>query len=91
MDVGRPSALTSALGTLLARGHALESVLPVFTRNVASLLRLAGKGVVAAGADADLVVLDDEGRPRHVLARGRFLVHDFVFLREKTASTRATR
>ncbi|MCK6548513.1 beta-aspartyl-peptidase [Myxococcota bacterium] len=76
MDIGRPEGVAEALRELLARGFALERVLPVFTSNAAKLLRLAGKGVIAAGADADLVVLDDEARPRHVLARGRWLVRD---------------
>jgi beta-aspartyl-dipeptidase (metallo-type) len=45
---------------------------------VASLLRLKGKGRVVVGGDADLVVLDDEHRPRDVMAMGRFLVRDGV-------------
>ena len=36
----------------------LEQALPPFTSNPARLLRLAGKGGIAAGADADLVALD---------------------------------
>lgn len=74
MDVGRPSAVSEALRALLARGHALEDVLPAFTSNVAGVLRLPSKGRIAVGADADLVVLDERGGPRDVMARGRFLV-----------------
>jgi beta-aspartyl-dipeptidase (metallo-type) len=74
MDVGRPDALTDTLAELLAQGHALESVLPVFTSNVAGVLRLGTKGGLEPGRDADLVVLDERGRPRDVMARGRFLV-----------------
>ena len=74
MDVGRPAALADTLELLLTRGHALEAVLPVFTSNVAALLRLPHKGTIAVGADADLVVLDDTHRIRDVMARGRFLV-----------------
>jgi beta-aspartyl-dipeptidase (metallo-type) len=74
MDVGRPDAVAQTLPTLLARGHALADVLPIFTRNVADLLRLPAKGRIAAGADADLVVLDDAHRVRDVMARGRFVV-----------------
>ena len=47
--------------TLLARGQPLERVLPAFTSNPAALLRLAQKGRLAPGADADLVVLDQAG------------------------------
>jgi len=74
MDVGSPGALAATLAELCARGQALERVLPVFTSNVADTLRLSGKGRIAVGADADLVVLDDGHRSSEVMARGRFLV-----------------
>ena len=74
MDIGRPGAISEALSTLLSRGHALESVLPVFTENVASLLRLSHKGRIEVGADADLVALDDHNGIRDVMVRGRFVV-----------------
>jgi beta-aspartyl-dipeptidase (metallo-type) len=74
MDVGRSSALAETLAALLSRGHALEAVLPIFTRNVADVLRLPAKGRIQAGADADLVTLDGDGRLRDVMACGRFLV-----------------
>ena len=38
------------------------------------MLRLQRKGRIAPGADADLVVLGEDRRPRDVLARGRWLV-----------------
>jgi beta-aspartyl-dipeptidase (metallo-type) len=73
MDVGKPATLAQTLATLLRRRDASE-VLPFFTSNVATQLRLAGKGRIAEGADADLVVLDDAGMPRDVMARGTWLV-----------------
>ena len=76
MDVGRPSDMAGALQTLLARGVPLEDVLPIFTSNVAALLRLPRKGRIAVGADADLVVLDANHRIRDVFARGRPFVRD---------------
>jgi beta-aspartyl-dipeptidase (metallo-type) len=78
MDIGRPGTIADALAALLRRGRRLDEVLPVFTSSVASLLRLKGKGRVVVGGDADLVVLDDEHRPRDVMAMGRFLVRDGV-------------
>ncbi len=73
-EVGSPLALVETIAELLDRGQALEDVLPAFTSNVANLLRLPRKGAIAAGADADLVVLDDEHRVRDVLCRGVWMV-----------------
>lgn len=71
MDVGRPGALLSTLGELLQRGVPLAQALPAFTSNVATTLRLSGKGRIAVGADADLMCLDEDHRALHVIARGR--------------------
>jgi beta-aspartyl-dipeptidase (metallo-type) len=73
MDVGKPATLATTLATLLRKRDASD-VLPMFTSNVASLLRLTGKGRIAEGADADLLILDDAGLPRDVMARGVWLV-----------------
>lgn len=70
MDIGSSQALLQTVRELLARGHALEAVLPAFTSNIARLLRLPGKGAIAAGADADLLALDAAGEVREVMARG---------------------
>jgi beta-aspartyl-dipeptidase (metallo-type) len=70
MDVGAPGALMSTVLRLLHRGHALEKVLPAFTSNVASLLRLERKGQLFVGGDADLVVLGDDHAVRHVMVGG---------------------
>jgi len=74
MDVGSPAALGDTLRTLLRSGQPLERVLPAFTSNPARLLRLERKGRLAAGTDADLVVLDRDGRVAEVMARGRWHV-----------------
>lgn len=70
MEVGQAGALLDTLNVLLARGLPLERALPAFTSNPAALLRLPGKGRVAIGADADLVVLDAQGAPSHVWLGG---------------------
>ena len=74
MDIGRPGACFDTLKELLLRGLALESVLPVFTSNVAAALRLKAKGTLSVLADADLVVLDEAHQIRDVMANGRFVV-----------------
>jgi len=76
MEVGEPRAMAATLRELVGMGHALETVLPVFTTNAATLLRLAGKGRIAVGADADLVMLDDEGVVMDVMAGGQWHVRD---------------
>ncbi len=60
MEVGESGALLATLQALLARGLPLAQALPAFTSNPARLLRLAGKGRIATGADADLVALDTD-------------------------------
>ncbi len=74
MDVGAPSAMGDTLRALLRCGQPLERVLPAFTSNPARLLRLERKGRLVPGADADLVVLDNDGTVADVLARGRWHV-----------------
>lgn len=81
MDVGTSQALPDTIRSLLARGHALDAVLPAFTRNVAHTLRLAGKGEIVVGADADLVLLDDDDGIADVMAQGVWHVRDGRVLR----------
>jgi beta-aspartyl-dipeptidase (metallo-type) len=81
MGVGDSGSLASTLVALLERGVPLARALAPFTANPAALLRLPRKGVVAVGADADLVVLDARGRPHEVMARGRWHVRGGVTVR----------
>lgn len=76
MDVGDPGALARTLRALLGAGAPLERVLGAFTANPARLLRLARKGGIAVGNDADLVVLDDSGGITDVMANGVWHVTD---------------
>ena len=75
MDVGASKELLAAIREAVARGVPFEWALAAVTENVATLFRLQGKGRLAVGADADLVVLDDL-QVRDVLARGAWLVRD---------------
>ena len=90
MDVGHSGALVDTLRELLARGIALQDVLPAFTSNVAGLLRLPGKGRIAVGADADLVALDASGAVTDVFAGGRPHLRDGAVLRRGTFESQDT-
>ncbi len=76
MDVGQPGALLDMLRRAVARGLDLARALPAVTSNPARLLRLHDKGHLAEGADADLLVLDDELNLTDVMARGRWHMRD---------------
>jgi beta-aspartyl-dipeptidase (metallo-type) len=78
MDVGSAGALLETVRDALARGLALETVLPAVTSNPAKLLRLSRKGKIAIGNDADLLVLDTQGSVHTLLARGKIHVRDGV-------------
>ncbi|HEU4673462.1 MAG TPA: amidohydrolase family protein [Candidatus Limnocylindrales bacterium] len=58
----------------LERGLGWPAALRVVTANPAAALGLDRKGVIRAGADADLVVLDADGALVGVYARGREMV-----------------
>lgn len=90
MDVGHSGALLDTLHELLARGIALQDALPAFTSNVAELLRLPGKGRIAAGADADLVALDAAGGVTDVFAGGHPHLRDGAVLRRGTFESQDT-
>ena len=90
MDVGHSGALVDTLRELLARGIALQDVLPAFTSNVAGLLRLPGKGRIAVGADADLVALNASGAVTDVFAGGRPHLRDGAVLRRGTFESQDT-
>ncbi len=72
MGIGEPAMLAETLADLLASGLSPEIAVAPFTSNVARLLRLPEKGVIRAGAHADLIALDDKYRITDVMARGRW-------------------
>jgi beta-aspartyl-dipeptidase (metallo-type) len=84
MDVGSSGALLETLREAMARGLTLEAALPAFTANPAKLLRLARKGSLAVGHDADLVVLDEQGDADTVVVRGEIHVIDRTCVRRGT-------
>ncbi|MEA5040060.1 MAG: beta-aspartyl-peptidase [Clostridiaceae bacterium] len=73
-----PVTLLQELQRMLSReGLDLSTALRFFTENPARVLGLSGvKGVIAPGADADLLALDGQYAVRHLLARGKTAVLD---------------
>ena len=68
---GSTLTLDRALRQMTGLGVPLSEVLPMLTSNPARLLGLeARKGCLAAGADADLVLLDDQLEVAGVMTRG---------------------
>jgi beta-aspartyl-dipeptidase (metallo-type) len=84
MGVGSSGALLATLRALLERGLPLADALPPFTSNPARLLRLATKGSIEPGADADLVALDSGGGAHTVIVRGKIHVADGTAVRRGT-------
>eukprot|EP00164_Ancoracysta_twista_P017140 GFYU01029092.1.p1 GENE.GFYU01029092.1~~GFYU01029092.1.p1 ORF type:complete len:261 (-),score=61.08 GFYU01029092.1:55-837(-) len=70
--VGHPDTLLKTIQTLVLKHQwPLQDALALFTTNTATFLSFAGKGVVEAGADGDLVVLDGTTLDlEYVLAKG---------------------
>ncbi len=72
IDFAKPAHLHRQVGALVdGAGLAFEQVLPLVTQNPAALLGLQGKkGCVAPGADADLLILDQNRNITDLLAGG---------------------
>jgi len=75
MDSGEPKSIFDELVDLvLEEKLPLEKAVTVVTTNVASRLKLPRKGRIGVGQDADLVLLDNLYRIRHVIAMGCMMV-----------------
>ncbi len=72
MDFGRAQTLVDTLQQASNQGVALEQVLPMLTSNVADLLKMQDKGRVFQGADADLVVFDQNLNVQDVMVLGKW-------------------
>lgn len=78
LQVGNPTTLLATYRDLVVgQGCDPSTALAMLTANPARVIGLAStKGSIAAGADADLVVLAADGSARHVWAKGRVMVWD---------------
>jgi beta-aspartyl-dipeptidase (metallo-type) len=78
MEVGSSRSLLECLRDVVAKGIPVADALALVTSNAATLFRLHGKGQLAVGRDADLVVLEPDLTVWGTLAKGRWLVRDGV-------------
>jgi beta-aspartyl-dipeptidase (metallo-type) len=78
LDVGRAASVVREMrDAVLDQGVPLPLALATLTRNPAARYKLKGKGRIAPGADADLVLADPATlEVRTVLAKGRVLMED---------------
>lgn len=60
----------------------------VFSTNVAEFYKLKGKGVIAPGYDADLLLLDEELQLKYVFSRGQLMMENGQLLASSTFSVR---
>jgi beta-aspartyl-dipeptidase (metallo-type) len=88
-DSSTPDIFTEQIkGLVTTHGFSLDAVLPLVTTNPAQVLKLPRKGRLAAGCDADLLIVSpDTLEIRDVIARGQFAVKEGTVLhREKFLS-----
>ena len=76
MGIGSSHTLLETVRQLAAEGLNLEQIMPYFTQNVATLMRLQGKGVIAQDMDADLLVLDNEFAVLQLMVGGRWHIRN---------------
>lgn len=85
MGVGSISTLYATVQALIEKGVSREKALSFCTVNVAQALGLyPAKGCIAAGSDADIVLLDSDNRVFTVLARGEMMMKEGVLLKKGT-------
>ena len=71
-----PDAILGTLRELVQTGFSWGEAAAFATVHTAHILGLSRKGRLAAGADADILVLDGAGEVDRVFARGREMVAD---------------
>ncbi len=81
---GLTSMMNELRDAVREEGMKLEDALPAVTSNVAAILKLNGKGHIAPGKDADLVLIDEDFRIVHMCAMGTMMVQDGKMLRKGT-------
>lgn len=82
---GKPvSVLNELRDAVLQEQLPLEKAVRIVTRNPATILKLPGKGQIAKGMDADLLLLDDGLHLQTVIAKGQLMMHEGKLLAKGT-------
>ena len=77
LEMGFPAADLRELADAVIKDKIpLETSLKVLTSNVATILKLCGKGFISQGMDADLLFLDSGMQMVHLLAMGKWVVRN---------------
>jgi beta-aspartyl-dipeptidase (metallo-type) len=85
LEMGLPASnLKELADSVLIEKIPIEISLKVLTSNVASILKLPGKGFIRRGMDADLLFLDRELKIVHLLAMGKWAVRDGLVVKKGT-------
>jgi beta-aspartyl-dipeptidase (metallo-type) len=85
LEMGLPASnLKELADSVLIEKIPLEISLKVLTSNVASILKLPGKGFISTGMDADLLFLNPEMKIVHLLALGKWAVRDGLVVKKGT-------
>jgi len=83
LDMGLPdSNLRELSDAVRIEKIPLETAVKVLTSNVADILKLKNKGRVAPGKDADLLLLDDDYKIKHLVAMGKTMIKGGVLLKK---------
>ena len=78
MDVGRSETLLNTVRQARDLGVPLAQLFALVTENPARLFRLHGRGTIAIGSYADLVLLDQDLSVQACLAEGQWMVKDGI-------------
>jgi beta-aspartyl-dipeptidase (metallo-type) len=83
LEMGFPLSVFTELSDLVnIEEMSLETAVKVVTSNVASILKLKKKGMIIPGNDADLVLIDQQFKIKHVVAMGQMMMKDEVILKK---------
>jgi beta-aspartyl-dipeptidase (metallo-type) len=83
LEMGYPkSILTEITDAVLQDKMPMEVALKVCTSNVADILKLKGKGRIAEGLDADVVLIDNDFNIKYLIAMGQLMVRDGKMLKK---------